>query len=276
MHCNSIHTNNTITMGICALEVLYIEGCPSLADFPEGSLPITLKKLKISRENLKSLPEGVMHQHYSSNTTANGALLQVLYLRQCPSLTSFPKGKFPSTLKTLNISYCQQLESISEEMFHSSANSNSLQSLSIRGYPNLKALPDCLSDLSIIDIRTCKSLELQPNQFQNFTRLKSLVIEDCENINNPLSQCGLTRLPSLKILSIGAMFPHATSFSDDNHMILLPTTLTTLSLSEFQNLESLESLSLQTLTSLQGLKIVNCPKLQSILPREGLLLDTLS
>ena len=161
-------------------------------------------------------------------------------------------------------------------MFHSSTNSNSLQSLSIKEYPNLKALPDCLSNLSDIDIRTCKSLELRPHQFQNFTRLKSLVIEDCENINNPLSQWGLTRLPSLKILSIGAMFPHATSFSDDNHMILLPTTLTSLSLSEFQNLESLESLSLQSLTSLQNLEIDDCPKLRSILPREGLLLDTLS
>ena len=277
MHCNSIHTNNTITVGICALEVLSIWGCPSLADFPEGSLPTTLKELKIlSCENLKSLPEGVMHQHYSSNTTANGALLQVLFLYDCPSLTSFPKGKFPSTLKTLNIFYCQQLESISEEMFHSSTNSNSLQSLSIQEYPNLKALPDCLSDLSVIYISTCKSLELRPHQFQNFTRLKSLVIEDCENINNPLSQWGLTRLPSLKILSIGAMFQHATSFSDDNHMILLPITLTSLSLFKFQNLESLESLSLQTLTSLQDLMIANCPKLQSILPREGLLLDTLS
>ena len=277
MHCNSIHTNNTITMGICALEVLYIDGCPSLTDFPEGSLPTTLKELTIFHcENLKSLPEGVMHQHYSSNTTANGALLQLLSLYVCPSLTSFPKGKFPSTLQTLNILYCRQLESISEEMFHSSPNSNSLQSLSIRKYPNLKALPDCLSDLSEIYIKTCESLELRPHQFQNFTRLERLVIEDCENINNPLSQWGLTRLPSLKILSIGAMFPHATSFSDDNHMILLPTTLTSLSLSEFQNLESLESLSLQTLTSLQYLNIVNCPKLQSILPREGLLLDTLS
>ena len=277
MHCNSIHTNSTITMGICALEVLSIVCCPSLADFPEGSLPTTLKKLIILYcENLKSLPEGVMHQNYSSNTTANGALLQVLHISHCPSLTSFPKGKFPSTLQTLIIWNCEQLESISEEMFHSSAKSNSLQSLSIRGYPNLKALPDCLSDLSDIDITTCKSLELWPHQFQNFTRLKSLVIRYCENINNPLSQWGLTRLPSLKILSIGAMFPHATSFSDDNHMILLPTTLTSLSLSKFQNLESLESLSLQTLTSLQDLEIFNCPKLQSILPREGLLLDTLS
>ena len=276
MRCNSIHTNNTITMGICALEALYIAWCPSLADFPEGSLPTTLKELIIEDcENLKSLPEGVMHQHYSSNTTANGALLQVLCLYGCPSLTSFPKGKFPSTLKRLNIMSCEQLESISEEMFHSSTNS-SLQYVSIKKYPNLKALPDCLSDLSDINIRTCKSLELRPHQFQNFTSLKSLVIKDCENINNPLSQWGLTRLPSLKILSIGAMFSHATSFSDDNHMILLPTTLTSLSLSKFQNLKSLESLSLQTLTSLQDLNVVNCPKLQSILPREGLLPDTLS
>ena len=277
MHCNSIHTNNTITMGICALEVLYIEGCPSLADFPEGSLPTTLKELKIFHcENLKSLPEGVMHQHYSSNTTANGALLQDLLLSDCPSLTSFPKGKFPSTLKTLYIDSCEQLESISEKMFHSFSNSNSLQFLIIEGYPNLKALPDCLSDLSDIFISTCKSMELRPHQFQNFTRLESLVIYNCENINNPLSQWGLTRLPSLKILAIGAMFPHATSFSDDNHMTLLPTTLTSLILSKFQNLESLESLSLQTLTSLQNLEIYDCPKLRSILPREGLLPDTLS
>ena len=277
MHCNSIHTNNTITMGICALEVLYIDGCPSLADFPEGSLPTTLEELIIARcKNLKSLPEGVMHQHYSSNTTANGALLQVLDISHCPSLTSFPNGKFPSTLQALNIDNCEQLESISEEMFHSSANCNSLQSLSIFGYPNLKALPDCLSDLSELDITTCKSLELRPHQFKNFTCLEYLAIKDCKNINNPLSQWGLTRLPSLKILSIGAMFPHATSFSDDNHMILLPTTLTSLSLSEFQNLESLESLSLQTLTSLQNLEIDDCPKLRSILPREGLLPDTLS
>ena len=276
MHCNSIHTNNTITMGICALEVLYIQWCPSLADFSEGSLPTTLKQLIIAYcENLKCLPEGVMYQH-SSNTIANNAL-QVLHLSHCPSLTSFPKGKFPSTLKRLNIMSCEQLESISEEMFHSSTNS-SLQSVSIKKYPNLKALPDCLFDLSIIDITYCKNLELRPHQFQNFTRLKSLVIKDCENINNPLPQWGLTRLPSFKSLSISGIFPDATSFSflDDHHSGLLPSTLTSLSLYRFQHLESLASLSLQTLTSLQNLKIINCPKLRSILPREGLLPDTLS
>ena len=122
MHCNSI------PMGMCALEALSIDGCPSLTHFPKGSLPTTLKELRIVHcKNLKSLPEGIMQQH-SSTTTTNSAL-QVLGFYGCPSLTSFPRGRFPSTLKQLNIRYCEQLESISEEMFHSSTNS-SLQSLS--------------------------------------------------------------------------------------------------------------------------------------------------
>ncbi|KAJ9685159.1 hypothetical protein PVL29_017265 [Vitis rotundifolia] len=101
------------------------------------------------------------------------------------------------------------------------------------------------------------------------------MIHKCENIKIPLSEWGLSRLTSLKHLIIGGMFPDATSFSDDSHLILLPSTLTFLSLSEFRSLESLASLSLQTLTSLRNLEIYNSQKLQSILPREGLLLDTL-
>ncbi|WKA01725.1 hypothetical protein VitviT2T_019992 [Vitis vinifera] len=153
----------------------------------------------------------------------------------------------------LHIEDCEHLESISEEMFHST--NNSLQSLILRRYPNLKTLPDCLNTL---------------------TRLTSLYIYNCENIKTPLSQWGLSRLTSLKYLGIGDMFPDATSFSDDPHSILFPTTLTSLDLSHFQNLESLASLSLQTLTSLENLAIYGCPKLRSILPREGLWPDTLS
>ncbi|KAL6326251.1 hypothetical protein AAG906_004748 [Vitis piasezkii] len=72
------------------------------------------------------------------------------------------------------------------------------------------------------------------------------------------------------------MFPDATSFSDDPHLILLHTNLTRLSISQFQNLESLASLSLQTLTSLRSLWISNCPTLQWILRREGLVPESLS
>ncbi|WKA01722.1 hypothetical protein VitviT2T_019989 [Vitis vinifera] len=85
----------------------------------------------------------------------------------------------------------------------------------------------------------------------------------------------LSRLTSLENLSIEGMFPYATSFSDDPHLIILPTTLTSLHISQIHNLESLASLSLQTLTSLRSLVIFNCPKLQWILPREGLVPDSL-
>ncbi|KAL6327698.1 hypothetical protein AAG906_022760 [Vitis piasezkii] len=219
-----MRNDTTDSNNLCLLEKLGIYRCPSLICFPKGQLPTTLKSLSIfCCENLKSLPEGMMGMsgvstrgimHYDSTYAA---ALQSLVISDCSSLTSFPRGKFPSTLERLHIADCEHLESISEEMFHST--NNSLQSLTLRRYPNLKTLPDCLNNLTYLN---------------------------------------------------------ATSFSDDPHSIPFPTTLTFLSLSEFQNLESLASLSLQTLTSLEELEIQSCPKLRSILPREGLLPDTLS
>eukprot|EP00261_Vitis_vinifera_P038691 XP_019079934.1 PREDICTED: putative disease resistance protein At3g14460 isoform X2 [Vitis vinifera] len=247
--CENLKSLPEGMMGMCALEDLLIDRCHSLIGLPKGGLPATLKRLSIiDCRRLESLPEGIMH--YDSTYAA---ALQALEIRKCPSLTSFPRGKFPSTLEQLHIEDCEHLESISEEMFHST--NNSLQSLTIERYPNLKTLPDCLNTL---------------------THLTSLEISHFENIKTPLSQWGLSRLTSLKLLWIGGMFPDATSFSDDPHSIIFPTTLSSLTLSEFQNLESLASLSLQTLTSLEELEIYSCPKLRSILPTEGLLPDTLS
>ena len=158
-------------------------------------------------------------------------------------------------------------------MFHS--NNNSFQSLSIGRYPNLRALPNCLYNLTDLYIANNKNLKLLP-LIKNLTCLTLFSISHCENIKTPLSQWGLSRLTSLENLSIEGMFPYATSFSDDPHLIILPTTLTSLHISQIHNLESLASLSLQTLTSLRSLVIFNCPKLQWILPMEGLVPDSLS
>ncbi|KAJ9685239.1 hypothetical protein PVL29_017316 [Vitis rotundifolia] len=271
MQCNSIANNSTMDM--CALEYLMVEMCPSLIGFPRGALPTTLKELYIHDcEKLESLPEGLMHHHSNSATTIGG--LQVLGIHGCSSLTSFPRGKFPSTLRQLEIWDCAQLESISEDMFHST--NNSLQSLCIRWYPNLKTLPNCLYNLRQLQIGKCEHLELLLHQMQNLTCLTTLEISNCENVKTPLYQWGLTTLTSLKYLHIGGIFPDATSFSDDHHLFLLPTTLISLSISNFQNLESLASLSLQNLASLEQLWICGCPKLLSILPREERFPDTLS
>ncbi|KAL6327693.1 hypothetical protein AAG906_022755 [Vitis piasezkii] len=268
--CENLKSLPEEMMGMCALEDFVIVRCHSLIGLPKGGLPATLKELRIwSCGRLESLPEGIMHQH-----STNAAALQVLEIRYCPSLTSFPRGKFPSTLERLDIGDCEHLESISEEMFHST--NNSLQSLILGRYPNLKTLPDCLNTLTYLRIEDFENLELLLSQIKKLTRLTSLNIRNCENIKTPLSQWGLSRLASLKDLTISGMFPDATSFSDDPHSIPFPTTLTSLTLLEFQNLESLASLSLQTLTSLEQLQIIRCPNLRSILPREGLLPDTLS
>ncbi|KAL6311893.1 hypothetical protein AAG906_026538 [Vitis piasezkii] len=255
---------------VCLLEYLLIRTCPSLIGFPEGELPTTLKELKIWEcEKLESLPGGMMH-HDSNTTTATSGGLHVLDIWKCPSLTFFPTGKFPSTLKKLEIWDCAQLESISKETFHS--NNSSLEYLSIRSYPCLKIVPDCLYKLRELEIYICENVELLPHQLQNLTALTSLVIYRCENIKTPLSRWGLATLTSLKKLTIGGIFPRVASFSDGQRPPILPTTLTFLSIQDFQNLKSLSSLTLQTLTSLEELRIQRCPKLQSL---EGLP-DTLS
>nr|AGF69194.1 disease resistance protein At3g14460-like protein 1 [Vitis labrusca] len=258
---------------VCLLEYLKIDTCPSLIGFPEGELPTTLKQLRIWEcEKLESLPGGMMH-HDSNTTTATSGGLHVLDIWDCPSLTFFPTGKFPSTLQKLEIWDCAQLESISEEMFHS--NNSSLEYLSISSYPCLKIVPDCLYKLRELKINKCENVELQPYHLQNLTALTSLTISDCENIKTPLSRWGLATLTSLKKLTIGGIFPPVASFSDGQRPPILPTTLTLLSINDFQNLKSLSSLALQTLTSLEELWIRCCPKLESFCPREGLP-DTLS
>ncbi|KAJ9685602.1 hypothetical protein PVL29_017587 [Vitis rotundifolia] len=243
-----------------ALEHVEIRRCSSFIGLPKGKLPPTLKKLIIRGcEKLQSLPEGIMH-HYSNNTTNCG--LQFLDISECASLTSFPRGRFLSTLKSIKIYDCAQLQPISEEMFH--RNNNALEVLSIEGYPNLKTIPDCLYNLKDLTIGQCENLELQPHQLQSLTSLTSLHIYDCENMKTPLSEWGLARLTSLKTLTISDYHHH------HHHPLLLPTTLLDLCISSFENLESLAFLSLQRLTSLETLSISRCPKLRSFLPREGL------
>ena len=182
MHCENLKSLPEEMMGICALEYLSIRGCPSLIGLPKGGLPATLKELYIKNcERLESLPEGIMHHH-----STNAAALKELEISVCPSLTSFPRGKFPSTLERLHIGDCEHLESISEEMFHST--NNSLQSLILGRYSNLKTLPDCLNTLTYLRIEDFENLELLLPRIKNLTRLTLLVIRNCENIKTPLSQ----------------------------------------------------------------------------------------
>ncbi|KAL6326858.1 hypothetical protein AAG906_012133 [Vitis piasezkii] len=177
-----------------ALEHVKIWRCSSFIGLPKGKLPPTLKKLTIyGCEKLESLPEGIMH-HHSNNTTNCG--LQFLDISECSSLTSFPRGRFLSTLKSIRIYDCAQLQPISEEMFH--RNNNALEVLSIWGYPNLKTIPDCLYNLKDLKIRECENLDFENLEslaflsLQRLTSLKMLDISGCPKLQSFLPREGLS------------------------------------------------------------------------------------
>ncbi|KAL6327671.1 hypothetical protein AAG906_022611 [Vitis piasezkii] len=124
----------------CPLESLEIRCCPSLICFPHGGLPSTLKQLTVADcIRLKYLPDGMLHRN--STHSNNACCLQILRIHDCKSLKFFPRGKLPPTLKRLEIRHCSNLESVSEKMW---PNNTALEYLEMRGYPNLKILPECL------------------------------------------------------------------------------------------------------------------------------------
>ncbi|RVX00323.1 putative disease resistance protein [Vitis vinifera] len=210
------------------LQQLIIEDCPKLVSFPEKGFPLMLRARVSTRGNNAS-PFQQHSQLCFKSWISHNVISRIL-----------PTGKFPSTLKSITIDNCAQLQPISEEMFH--CNNNELEKLSISRHPNLKTIPDCLYNLKDLRIEKCENLDLQPHLLRNLTSLASLQITNCENIKVPLSEWGLARLTSLRTLTIGGIFPEATSFSNHHHhLFLLPTTLVELCISRFQNLESLPS-----------------------------------
>ena len=227
----------------CALEHLEIEACPSLIGLP-NELSTTLKNLIIKDcEKLESLPKGIMHRaSMHSNSTCS---LEVLYVQDCSSLKSIPRGEFPSTLRALTIWKCKQLESIPGKMLQ---NLTSLRTLSLCNCPDVMSSPEAF---------------WTPN-------LKRLSISDSENMKKiPLSAWGLHTFTSVEEISIRGPFLDVISFSVDGFQ-LLPMSLITLSISNFQNLKSIASMGLQSLVSLRTLELFDCPKLRSFVPKEGL------
>nr|AKE49464.1 NBS-LRR disease resistance protein NBS49 [Dimocarpus longan] len=182
--------------------------------------------------NLKSIPDGL---HNLSN-------LGSIYIWDCPRLVSFPEAGLPNrNLRVLSIERCMKLKALPDRMhsFHS------LQTLELRQCPNIMSI-----------------------QEQGFpTNLTSLAIADL-NINKPLIEWGFHKLTFLRNLDVrGCRF--ALSFPMEEREMMLPSSLTRLTITEFPRLKCLSSKGFQNLTSLEYLSINDCPKLTS-LPEPGL------
>ncbi|KAK4733235.1 hypothetical protein R3W88_007496 [Solanum pinnatisectum] len=288
---------------ISSLEYLSIHGCLMLASFQRDSelLPTTFQQLKIEKcPNLEFLPAGMMH--------INNTSLQVLEIFDCSSISSFPGGQLPNTLKTLTVWNCFNLEALPDirtstmlleslrvgnctSLKHLPHGLNKLLNLSyfevdgchgIKCFPR-EGLPQNLTKVLIID---CENLTFLPKWMQNLTSLQELQLSNCPLITSFTEGGFPTSLVSLDVKDCKNLMPMSewglhrlaslrrlTIHGISSNLSyfpqwLLPSTLETLNIVQLSNLESL-SPWLQNLTSLENLKVKDCRKLLS-LPKEDM------
>ncbi|XVE69514.1 hypothetical protein DITRI_Ditri09bG0158100 [Diplodiscus trichospermus] len=251
-HCSTLHKVPE------SLKVLKIENCGRL-DFPaKGCCYRFLERLSItcSCSSLKIFPLDLFSklstlyiclcsslESLSASDKCQWDLISLcsLELCRCINFVSFPKGGLRApNLASLWIYGCEKLEALPE---HMNTLLPSLQSLNLFNCPKLESFPDG---------------GLPSN-------LTSICISNCEKLIAKRLDWGLQRLPSLKDLTIMGKCEDVVSFPEEG---LLPTTLTSLSISEFSSLEYLNN-ELQHLTLLQELEIFGCLKLKWF-PNEGL------
>ncbi|CAL5381822.1 unnamed protein product [Camellia sinensis] len=238
-----------------SLREMHISGCPSLVSFSETGFPPSLNKLHIWHgcKALRSLP----------GWTAHDSNLEWLWINGCDNLESFREEWVhhpPTKLSLLIINNCKKLESVSL------CNNSLLASLKILWIDNWPAGGGIVS-----------SHILEKGNF--LTNLASLQIANMK-IGKPLSEWGLHRFSSLNSLLLGGPsnvseeeeeeeeeeeYYSVSSFPVDG--MLLPTSLTHLSIYDFPNLEKISS-SMESIQNLTELCFRYCPRLASF-PEQG-------
>ena len=172
-------------------------------------------------------------------------LCHLIYIEisQCPSFVSFPDGGLlPTSLRDLSIRSCEKPE----------------------------AWPNCMLNLSSLHIINCPSIIYFPEEGYP-TSVTSLSFGG-ENICKQVTVWGLHRLTSLTSLCIVGGIPDWQSFPDEQDgklTMMLPSSLTELTICSIPNIVILSSKGFQNLSALERLFIENCPKLAS-LPEKGL------
>ncbi|KAH9782655.1 putative disease resistance protein [Citrus sinensis] len=272
------------------LESLYIKDCHSLPFITRRKLPSSLKRIEIENcEKLQRLFDDKDDASSSSPSSSSQVMLQHLSIKNCPALSSLSSGiQLLESLEELVIKNCRKLESIPDGLH----NLNCLQKITLVSCPSLVSFPErgLPNAISWVDISYCDKLEALPNDMHKLNSLQTLSIIQCPKLESfpeegfptnlrtlkignfkmykTLVQWGLHRLSSLRSLYIYGCH-EAECFPDEKVGMMLPKSLTHLSLLGFQKMILLSSVGFQRLTSLQSLKIWNCPNL-TLFPEVGL------
>ncbi|XP_022764209.1 putative disease resistance RPP13-like protein 1 [Durio zibethinus] len=295
-----------------SLRELQIEGCPRLISISNGNLPPNLRRLTIKEcENLQYLLGGVNNNINSRpllehlviencksliSLSSRGELpmgLKYLTINNCRVLESIAQEiEENSSLELITIGSCNNFRSLP----HGLNKLNHLGEIVIWGCPSLISFPGSGSfttKLRKLHLSRCEKLQALPNCIHNIVSMRELFILDCPrvisfpeegfppnltslkisqpNICKSVIAWGLHKLTSLKHLYINGASVDVVSFPCEE--MLLPRTLTSLTIFGFPNLETLSSKGFQNLKFLESLDIRGCPRLK-FLP-EGEMFDSL-
>ncbi|PHT61376.1 hypothetical protein T459_34771 [Capsicum annuum] len=220
--------------GMKQIEELDISDCNSLTSLPTGTLPSTLKTLRMYRSRKFKLKTSV-------GDMISNMFLEELALGGCDSISS-PELVVPRA-RTLRV-WCFQ--NVTRFLIPNGTETH-MTSLIISECKKLKRLRERMQELlpSLKELRLpyCPEIDSFPDGGLPFS-LQLLWIRDCEKLVNDRTEWCLQRLHSLRELYI------RDSGSDDEILHSLPTE------------------GLRHLTSLQRLQIYSCHQLQS-LPESG-------
>ncbi|XVE81400.1 hypothetical protein DITRI_Ditri15bG0060300 [Diplodiscus trichospermus] len=155
--CERLEKLSTSLHYVTSLTVLQLWSCPKLISLSQNNLPLNLKSLVIMRcDNLVCLLE-----EEDNGNISNDCLLEKLEIGYCPKLVSLSKNDLPLNPKSLIITDCANLRCLLEE--GEDVNINNA----------------CL--LEQLKISNCLEL-VYLSKNNSLLNLKSLVIEDCDNL----------------------------------------------------------------------------------------------
>ncbi|KAB2086248.1 hypothetical protein ES319_A04G016500v1 [Gossypium barbadense] len=279
--------NKSMSSTLCLLEDLEIYKCPSLMSlsskghknicnqlqllditecsklsflFSNTKFPITLKHLRIGE-----CPE---LEYIAQEFEENACLESLLIFRS--RIKSLPRGLDKLIhLQEMWLDSCSNLVSFEE----TGLLTTSFRAFVVDGCGNFGALLKCMASItSLRQLCVCNCSADISFPSEGFpANLTSLEILNAPKIYRSLVEWGLNRLTSLQGLTIGGGgCSNVVSFPVEGIGMMLPPSLTRISLIEFENLEFMFSEGFQDLASLKELVIGNCPNLTS-LPEKDML-----
>jgi Leucine-rich repeat (LRR) protein len=279
-HCNEIRylweseaVASKVLVNLRMLRVWYCDNLVSLGEKEDNCKSNRLKSLRVlyvsGCKNMErcSCPDSI----------------ERLSVWNCTSVTTISLLAGGHRLKSLVIKDCNEL--LEREWGGQKMNNNIMLEYVQIGWRNLKSIIELnyLVHLTELKISHCESLESFPdNVLSSLTSLKELVIVNCPSMDacfprgvwppnlcflgigklkKLISEWGPQNFPS----SLVQLYLHGddgvSSCSQFSH--LLPSSLTSLQIMEFEKLES-DSMGLQHLTSLQHLRFYDCPNMMDL------------